>query len=393
MAKATLLVLDGFGVGAMEDSPDSGANTCKHVGAQLPALHRMGLTAVTEGKPSKVAAYGRSALAHWGADTYMGHQELVGTIPKRPQQRLMKDVHQTIAAALTRAGYDVQYPWTGRPILLVEQFILVGDNLESAYGNIINVTADLQQISFEKVRSIGRCVRESVDVSRVIAFGGPNTSIERILSVVKENEPGQWGVDTPKSGVYGEGYEVYHMGYGVNMAGQFQSIAEKQQLPVFRIGKTADVLHGGGYANPVVDTSNVLQTLVEQYEKAHTDAAFLVNVQETDLAGHAEDVQWYRSVLETVDQWFESFLALMKPEDILIITADHGNDPTIGHSRHTREYTPILVIGEQISPVSIGTRTTMADIGATLAEYFQLQATESGRSFLGEMKKHSNNMG
>ncbi|WP_264739807.1 phosphopentomutase [Cytobacillus firmus] len=392
MAKAILLVIDSFGIGAMEDcgefSPsDCRANTYKHIRESvgflnIPTLYRLGLGALVDGKAAPANAYGCSALAHHGADTYLGHQEIAGSCPKRSNKRLMKDIHPDLAKALTEAGYKVEYPWIDRPVLLVNDACVIGDNLESSLGNIINLTADFNKMPFQELKEVGKIVRQNIDTTRVIAFGGPYTTIEHILSVVHEKNPGQWGVDAPKAKVYGKGYEVYHMGYGVNIDGQFPMIAARCGLKVHRIGKTADVLHGEGPADPIVDTEKVLRVLEKSYLEEKEDAAFLVNVQETDLAGHAEDAEWYARLLNTTDQWLAEFLHKMEEEDLIIIMADHGNDPTIGHSNHTREYVPILAAGKRVKPVNIGKRNSMADVGATFSEFFGLPATEEGESFL-----------
>ncbi|WP_010530028.1 mutase [Lentibacillus jeotgali] len=122
---------------------------------------------------------------------------------------------------------------------------------------------------------------------------------------------------------------------------------------------------------------------VYKQEKEH--AAFLVNIQETDLAGHAENVDWYCELLTEIDQWLNGYVQLMNEEDILIVMADHGNDPTIGHSNHTREYVPIMVFGDKVKKTDIGLRNTMADIGATFCDFFRLQETNEGKSFLSEI--------
>lgn len=392
MAKAILLVIDSFGIGAMEDckeySPsDCQANTYKHIRERveslvIPTLYRLGLGFLVDGKEAPPNAFGYSALAHHGADTYLGHQEIVGSCPKKSIKRLMKDIHHDLAAALRNTGYQVEYPWEDRPVLLVNGACVVGDNLESSLGNIINITADFKKMPFEQLKKVGKVVRQHVDTSRVIAFGGPHTSIEHILSVVHEKNPGQWGVDAPKAKVYGEGYEVYHMGFGVNIEGQFPMLAAQNGLNVYRIGKTADVLHGKGPAYPIVDTKAVLRVLNESYHHENDDAAFLVNIQETDLAGHAENADWYAELLTVTDQWLTQFIPKMETEDIMIIMADHGNDPTIGHSNHTREYVPIMIAGKKVNAVNIGRRNSMADVGATLSEFFGLPPTEEGESFL-----------
>ncbi|GGM38615.1 phosphopentomutase [Paraliobacillus quinghaiensis] len=398
MPKMMLLVIDSFGIGAMDDFEqyvpnDCNANTYKHIREckkeelHIPFMYQLGLGTLVDGRPEPEHAYGSSKLAHHGADTYLGHQEIVGSCPKKSNKRLMKDIHVQMKEALEAAGFDVTYPFELCPVLLVNEAAVVADNLESALGNIINVTADFKKMPFEKVKKLGKVVRENVDTTRVIAFGGPYTSIEHILTCVEEKEKGQWGVDTPKANVYGEGYDVFHMGYGVDIEKQFPNIAARQGLKVYRLGKTADVLHGEGPAEPIVNTSELLKRVTETYRQEQGDAAFLVNIQETDLAGHAEDVDWYCELLNETDQWLSEFVSEMDEEDILIIMADHGNDPTIGHSNHTREYVPIMITGEKVKKASIGVRETMADVGATFCDYFNLPTTAEGKSFLKEILK------
>lgn len=395
MGRAALLVLDGFGIGAMEDCvrvqpQDIHANTHRHiqeaVHLQIPNLYALGLHKIVNNSGDALGATGMSKLAHYGADTFMGHQELMGSRPGKPELRLMKDVGDTFVRVLTENGYEVTRPIPDASVLMVNQAIIIGDNLESALGNIINIVCDLNQISFDECVEIGKIIRNHIDTSRVIVFGNTKTNIETILSVVQEKHPGQWGVNSPRANVYGEGYQVRHLGMKVRHEEQFQYYAEKQGIPVFRIGKTADVLNGHGYGNPVVDTRAVLQDFKTQFTKMKAnEAAFLVNVQETDLAGHAEDVKWYQEVLQIADAFLRDFIPMLEEDDMLIITADHGNDPTIGHSNHTREHTPIIIIGPRIQPVSIGVRETMADIGATFCEYFKLPHPEYGTSFLQEI--------
>lgn len=391
-----LLVIDSFGIGAMDDCKDfvptdCQAKTYQHIREKkqdelhIPTMYSLGIGTLVDGKEEPNNAFGYSKLAHHGADTYLGHQEIAGSCPKKSNKRLMKDIHPQMKQTLENHGYEVRYPIDGCPVLLVNEAAVVGDNLESAVGNIINVTADFNKMPFEDVKRLGDVVRENVDTTRVIAFGGPYTSISKILSAVMEKNPGQWGVDTPKAGVYGKGYKVYHMGYGVKIHEQFPMIAAKYGLPVYRLGKTADVLHGKGIAKPTVNTTKLLKQVTEAYHQETNDAAFLVNVQETDLAGHAQDVDWYCSLLNEVDAWLGEFIPQMGTDDMLIVMADHGNDPTIGHSNHTREYVPIMIVGKRVKSANIGLRETMADVGATFCDFFDLPTTAEGTSFLHEV--------
>jgi phosphopentomutase len=391
LKRVTLLVLDGFGIGFMDDCTevkpeDVGANTYKHlreaVDLHIPTLYELGLGKIVDNIGEPKAAYGKSNLAHYGADTFMGHQELMGSKPGIPKKRLMKDVGANIKTALESHGYHVEHPIKKASILLVNGAVVIGDNLEAEKGNIINVVGDLNLVSFDELSKIANIIRKCVDTSRVIAFGNKKTNIETILNAVKEKSPGQWGVDSPKANVYGDGYQVLHLGYGINYDRQFAHIAELNQIPVYRIGKTADVIQATGFKDPVVNTRSVLETYRALFRESKEDSVFLVNVQETDLAGHKQDCVWYKEVLEKVDDFLSTFISELKDDDLLIITADHGNDPTIGHSNHTREQTPILVVGPRVKPVSIGIRNTMADIAATMAQYMNIDPPEYGVSFL-----------
>lgn len=371
---------------------DCKANTYQHIREksqdklQIPFLYRSGLGALVDDAEPPNNAYGYSKLAHHGADTYLGHQEIAGSCPKKSNKRIMKDIHSNMKTALENNGYEVRYPFADCPILLVNGGAVVADNLESALGNIINVTADFTKMPFDEVKALGKVVRQNVDTTRVIAFGGPYTSIEHILDCVKEKHKGQWGVDTPKAKVYGEGYEVFHMGYGVEVDKQFPMIAAKHHLKVYRLGKTADVLHGEGPAAPIVNTTELLSKVMEEYTREKEESAFLINIQETDLAGHSEDTDWYCALLNETDRWLrDTFVPAMQEDDLLIIMADHGNDPTIGHSNHTREYVPIIAIGNKVAKSYIGLRETMADVGATFCDFFDLPGTAEGQSFLADV--------
>ncbi|MGG1685733.1 hypothetical protein [Pseudalkalibacillus sp. NRS-1564] len=199
MGRIVVLVLDSFGIGAMDDCADFEpgdciANTYEHIRKKvpmaIPTMYSLGLNQLVDETGTPKGAYGKARLAHYGADTYMGHQEIVGSLPKRPAKRLMKDVHENIATSLLRENFKVTYPFEDLPILLIDDAIIIADNIESTPGNIINVTADLTKVSFEYALKVGSVVRRVVDTSRVITLGGPHTSVERLLSVVKKGKRG-----------------------------------------------------------------------------------------------------------------------------------------------------------------------------------------------------------
>ena len=105
-------------------------------------------------------------------------------------------------------------------------------------------------------------------------------------------------------------------------------------------------------------------------------------MQETDLAGHAQDSTRYKEILEIADKGIGELLPLLSEDDILIVQADHGNDPDIGNSKHTRECVPLLIYRKGLKGVNVGVRKTMSDNAATCLDYFGVEAPENGTSYL-----------
>ncbi|MFJ5560763.1 phosphopentomutase [Streptomyces sp. NPDC093250] len=395
--RAVVLVLDGFGVGLMPDHPaeDAGANTLRHVDeAQgplgLPNLAALGLGHLTEvagvpAVPEPKGAHGRCALRHPGADTYMGHQELMGGGLDNVQLQLLSEVRADVVAALTRAGHRCDDLLPGQSPLVVDGCVLVADNIEARPRLNINVTASQDDISFEELTAIGDIVRAAVPVPRVIVVGGRGFGIDDIRGHVKERTPGQIGVDTPALGVYDEHYQVRHMGVDLAVDHQLATKAKQAGYDVVLLGKAADVVRcEGAVAENIVPTKDVLIRAMEHLD-AMDGGLIVANVQETDLAGHEEDVERYANMLRTVDDLLPELVSRLRPGDALFVTGDHGNDPTIGHSQHTREYTPALVCGPGVAPVPLGVRASLADIGATAGDILGVLPLGSGTSFLKEI--------
>ena len=180
---------------------------------------------------------------------------------------------------------------------------------------------------------------------------------------------------------------VSHLVYGINPETQVPTILGKNNIPVVLVGKVADIVFndkGKSFLN-LVDTSRIFDITLEEVDKL--EKGFIaVNIQETDLAGHAENPERYAQILKLSDRYIGKIMEKMNGNDILVVTADHGNDPTIGHSQHTRENVPILIYRKSLKAVNIGHRETMSDIGATAADYFKVEMPENGKSFLGELE-------
>ena len=156
-------------------------------------------------------------------------------------------------------------------------------------------------------------------------------------------------------------------------------------VPTVLIGKVADIVanpHGRSWQN-LVDSQRIMDITRDEFSAAR-HAFICTNIQETDLAGHAQDVARYAERLQVVDRNLARLTSEMTPDDCLLVMADHGNDPTIGHSHHTRERVPILVYRQGLKPVQLGLRTTLSDVGATVCEFFA--APQNGTSFFSSLQ-------
>ncbi|WP_345827101.1 phosphopentomutase [Pantoea sp. BRR-3P] len=404
MNKFLVLVIDSFGVGAMEDvakvrPQDIGANTCGHIlqtfpALRLPALEKLGLiNALHMAAPdfndsvmcaNPAAAFGVAQLQHEGGDTFMGHQEIMGTLPLPPVRMPFSSVIDNVKAALIHAGYQVeQQRVSGLSLLWVNDAVAIGDNLEADLGQVFNICANLSAISFSDVESIGRIVRAHVEVGRVIAYGGLLESSAQILAAIETKQDTYIGINSPKAGVYQHGFQVVHLGYGVDASTQVPQQLHQQGIPTVLVGKVADIVenpHGRNYQR-LVDSQTILDITAEEMQRP--EAAFIcTNIQETDLAGHAEDAARYAERLTLVDNALTSLIMQMDSSDCLVVMADHGNDPTVGHSKHTREQVPLLVYRPGQQACALGIRSTLSDVGATVCEFFHARAPQNGRAFL-----------
>ncbi|MGF1697177.1 phosphopentomutase [Vibrio lamellibrachiae] len=416
MARFIVVVLDGFGVGEMPDVVDVRPQDCGSDTAgkllshfplkRLPVLETLGLQNVVANKSSVMtvnlsANTGRSNLAHEGGDTFMGHQEIMGTFPKPPLTQPFQVALPEVEAELIKHGYSVcRHTQQGLSLLVVNEGVIIGDNLEADLGQVYNLTCNFNVISFEILLDIAAVVRASNPVSRNIAFGG-NIQVERGASninldtdnmvamssiynaiEVKNNAEGKAtyiGVNSPETGAYENGFQVAHLGYGVNAKTQAPWLLRGSNIKTWLYGKVADIVentYGESYTS-IVDTDEVFRLLNHDLSVEKT-GFFCANVQETDLAGHQQDPKQYWRTLEKADRGLGEVIEQMTEQDILIVMADHGNDPFIGHAKHTREQVPLLAYKKGKQALDLGVRTTMSDVGATVCAFFDSDLPENG---------------
>ncbi|OKI06752.1 mutase [Streptomyces sp. CB02923] len=399
MSRTVILVIDGFGIGAMPDADvprpgDAAADTLGHLldshraatgrRLPLPSLEALGLGLVhphpdLARAPSLPVAAGRAALGYPGADTYAGHQTMMGADFSRVAVARLAGHLDEVAAALRADGHRTGL-LGGRPLLVVDGRILVHDNLEADPGVNWNVSGRLEDVSFTSVLRVARVVRSVAPVARVIAVGGHADA--PLHTFVRRGALGTVGLDTPASGFYRNGgLAVRHLGAPLDHARRLPEVAAEAGVPVTLVGKAADVLAcDAAVCCPAVGTTEVFALTLDALRGAPKTALIVSNVQETDLAGHQQDASRYASVLRRADAGVGSLLPLLSsPGDRLIVTGDHGNDPVIGHACHTREYVPVLIHRpEGTRPDRLPSARTLADVGATAAVTLGLDATALG---------------
>ena len=364
--------MDGLGVGAMPDAPayQKGANTVGHVAPLekqdlLSTLAALGLFEVAAGRSRYNATF--AALGYPGADSYLGHNELLGgTVPDtRPDT--VRGRFPELVTALKQAGF-IACPLADGGALWINEGILISDNLENEPGMAINLAGTLDVIDIPTLNKAADVVRSKVRNPRVIAFASPNICPADIKAALHTTPEGLTGIVTPDVGFYKEGYQVRHVGIGFNAEQELPHKLLQAGYHVELIGKMADVAEGNDPLprRPVVDTAGVLEDIGLSWQKL-SSGLIAATVQETDLAGHAKDAPRLFRVLKQVNDWLVGFLPSVTDDCLFIMTADHGNDPGYT-SHHTREYVPVLAYGAL--PYALTPMLDLKGVAALLAAFF-----------------------
>lgn len=337
-----VIVLDGFGIGAMQDAKtqrpgDEISSTLGSILKQfpdlkLPTLEKLGLMNALgyeskEMKFAKEATFGKSELMHFGADTFMGHQEIMGTLPKKPVPIPFQNKVDEIAEHLIKHGHKVEFKENDNlRYILVDDYCTVADNIDADLGMAYNCTVSLQYMPFEQALVIARLVREIATVNRVIVFGGTGNTIDDILHAEETRNHTYIGIHAVRSKSYEKGYECLHLGYGVDKNVQAATLLTNANIPVTLLGKVADIVaNDHGISISCVNTSDVLDATIREFNQM-MEGFICTNVQETDLAGHSQDVKWYKDLLVIADEKIGKLLLDMKEDDMLVVMADHGKD-------------------------------------------------------------------
>jgi phosphopentomutase len=386
--RVLLIVLDGAGIGAMPDAPewgDAGADTFGHIlesrPVRLPNLQRYGLGNIRplESVPpldQLSGSYGRCALRSNGKDTTTGHWEMAGIILDQAFPTYPNGFPPSVIDRFVREtsvpGILGNYPASGTEIIkeLGEEHVKTGKPIVyTSADSVFQIAAHEEVIPLERLYEICEIARRILDgehkVGRVIArpFLGKPGSFYRT-----ENRH-DYAVPPPRENLL--------------------PALKDEELDVVCIGKIASIYDSMGVTEDLTAKNN--EQSIDQTIKALNDSTrglIFSNLVDFDmLYGHRRDTEGYAKALEHFDTRLPEIEAAMRDDDVMMITADHGNDPTFRGSDHTREYAPLLVYGRKArGGVDLGTRDSLADIGQTIATNFQLKLS-AGDSFLALIKQ------
>jgi phosphopentomutase len=379
------IVLDSVGIGEMPDAEaygDRGSDTLGNIARRrrlrVPNLCRLGLANIKaleglEPAAEPQAAFGRCALASPGKDTTTGHWEMAGIHLEKPFPLFPRGFPPAIIGEFERR--------TGRSVLgnkaasgteiieeLGEEHMRTGSAIVyTSADSVFQIAAHEEVITLFELYKMCETARELLrgpyEVGRVIArpFVGSPGAFARTAS------RRDYAIAPPR--------------------GMLLDQLEARDVEIFSVGKIFDVFLGRGIGDHEKTKSNadgMAKTLAAM--DALERGLIFVNLVDFDmLYGHRNDVEGYARALEEVDAWLPSFEAKLAPDDLAILTADHGCDPTTPSTDHSREYVPLLAYGRNARQgVNLGLRGTLSDIGQTVAENFGA-SIPMGKSFLEEI--------
>jgi phosphopentomutase len=390
MKRVFLIVLDSVGIGEMPDAKeygDEGSNTLKSVATSksysMPNMERLGLyhidglTDMSDARLTPQATYARMSEASKGKDTTIGHWEISGIISEKPLPTFSDGFPLELLSEFEkRTSHRVicNKSYSGTEVIKdygkehIETGALI---VYTSADSVFQIAAHEDIVPLEELYrfcEIAReiCQGEAFGVGRVIArpFTGTYPELQRT-----QNRH-DYSLIPPKT----------------TMLNQLKD----NGFEVIAVGKINDIFASSGVTSMVRTKDNaagIEETI--KYTKTEFEGLCFINLVDFDmLYGHRNDVEGYAKALSYFDEKLPLILEGLQEEDILMITADHGCDPTTPSTDHSREYTPLIVYGKQLkSNCNLNTRNCFADIGASIVDYFGIKKEIAGVSFLAEIMK------
>src|SRR5215831_1761688 len=385
--RAIVIVMDSVGIGELPDADaygDCGSNTlgniARRVPLRVPTLRSLGLDRLVAlgGTPpdgEARAAIGRMAEASAGKDSVTGHWEMMGVVLDRPFPTYPHGFPADIIDAFSRR--------TGRAV--------IGNKAASG-------TAIIDELGPEHMRTGALIVYTSADsVFQIAAHENvvPIPELYKACEIAYELVGEGLGVGRviarPFVGAPGR-FERTANRHDYALPPSGETLLDRMKamgFPVVAIGKIRDLFAGRGVTAAVHTASDSEGMDAVERQMTQTDRGLIfANLVDFDTQfGHRNDVDGYARNLEAFDERLGRVLPQLRADDLLVVTADHGNDPTTPGTDHSREYVPLLVVGSRVRPADVGTRKTFADLGQSLSDVFGAGRLSHGTSFLPEIAR------
>ena len=389
--RVIIMVLDGFGVGEAPDAKkygDEGSNTLagifNNTTLNIPNMQKMGIynidgVNVGEKVQKTIGAYGKnqeqadgknSPVGHWEMSGYIKHPGFTTYTNAFPKKLIDEFIDKTgvkgILCNEVGSGTEIlkrfgeEHIRTGYPIIY------------TSADSVFQIAAHEDIIPVEKLYEICRITREMLDnpeynIGTVIARPFVGDKAENFTRTYNRRD-----------------YESSTFGRTM------LDVMYENNKDVIAIGKIEDLFSGRGITKAIHTSGNAdgIEQTINEIDK-ETEGLIFTNLVDTDmLYGHRNDIQGYAKALEYFDSKLPEIMKKLKDTDMLIITGDHGNDPSTPSTDHSREYTPMLIFGKDIKEnVNLGTRETFADISATILDIFNLPKLKNGMSFRNKIMK------
>ncbi len=386
IGRIVLIILDSLGVGELPDASlygDEGSNTLGNIdravgGLSLPNLGTLGIGRILSlaGVPPQPAlgSFGKMAEMSPGKDTTTGHWEIAGIILDKPFPTFPHGFPPQIIEAYEKA--------IGTRVL----------------GNVVaSGTQIIEDLGPEHMSTGFPIVYTSADsVFQVAAHEGviPLQELYRMCKIAREMLVGEYAVGRviarPFTGIPGNFVRTINR-HDYSLVPPYPTVLDhiaEEGYDVIGVGKIKDIFAGQGITKNISTTGNLdgLNQLASLIQDNFRGLVIANLVDYDSKYGHRNDVQGYAKALQEFDWHLPMLMEGLKQNDVLIITADHGCDPTTPSTDHSREYVPLMLYGQGIRPdTNLGIRSSFADLGATLAEFLQVKPPRWGRSFAGEV--------
>jgi phosphopentomutase len=391
-SRAIVIVMDSVGIGELPDAAaygDQGSNTVgnihKQVPLKVPTLRSLGLDRLVPlgawpppgpepGHRLAPRGFGRMAEASAGKDSVTGHWEMMGIILDKPFPVFPHGFPSDVVARFSReTGRGVLGNKAASGTVIIDE---LGPEHMRTGSLIVYTSADsvFQIAAHEEIVPVSQLYRACEIAYRIV---GEGLGVGRVIARPFVGTPGHFKRTANRHD------------YALPPSGEtLLDRVKAASLPVVAIGKIDDLFAGRGVTKAVHTKSDDDGMDQIEGQMAEVDRGLIfANLVDFDTQfGHRNDVAGYASNLERFDGRLTVLLPRLRDDDLLIVTADHGNDPTTSSTDHAREYVPLMITGSRVRPnVNLGTRRTFADVGQTLADLFSVGALVNGTSFLKEI--------